>query len=263
MAAGDAGDRRTARRLLGGQDGVIIDDFTRVRRVPRSIPVKEGFVLSPGPVLIMLVAMVAIVTAPLFAPLDRQSWAADPPPGDPGPGDPRPDDDASAAGCAVHRPEDGPHKLRFSEWMARAEAGGTALARVRNLVVMTYSWEIDALRSAPALRQMERVNALVNNLVHYRPDVGAETWKEPVQTLTAGGDCEDYALLKAYSLVTLGWPRQGLQLAVGRLADGRRHAMLSVALDGKTYLLDNLAREPSEADGYPWRPLYRLPLTEP
>lgn len=190
-------------------------------------------------------ATVGVLTAPF-----RHAWAADPPPGD----------DTSAAGCPVHPLTESPRELQFRDWMAQAEAGGKVLAPTRNLVVMTWRREIEALRSAPALQQMKRVNSLVNNLVQYRPDADAETWGEPLQTLNKGGDCEDYALLKAYSLVSLGWPRQDLHFAVGRLADGRRHAMLSVALDGKAYLLDNLTRQPIEANRYPWQPLYRLGL---
>ncbi len=209
--------------------------------------------LFPGPCSIVRAALVAIVAACFLVPLVGQSWAADPPPAE----------DASAAGCVQQLPAKSANIFRFREWMARAEAGTAGLARSRNLVVATWRREIEALRSAPARRQMERVNTLVNNLVPYRPDAGGETWGEPLQSLTEGGDCEDYALLKAYSLVRLGWPRQALYFVAGRVADGRRHAMLSVELDGEAYLLDNLARAPFEAEQYPWQALYRLGLNEP
>lgn len=222
-------------------------------RTPDPFPQEDGCALSPGSRLIVIAAMVAIVAACILTPTVRQSWAVDPPPGDA----------ASAAGCVEQPPAKNANIFRFREWMARAEAGTAGLARSRNLVVATWRREIEALRSAPARRQMERVNVLVNNLVPYRPDAGGEIWGEPLQSLTGGGDCEDYALLKAYGLVRLGWPRQALYFVAGRVADGRRHAMLSVELDGEAYLLDNLARTPFEAKRYPWQALYRLGLTGP
>lgn len=220
-------------------------------RTPVSMPQEDGCALSPGPRFIVLAAMVAVVAVCFLAPPVRQSWAADPPPGE----------EASAAGCVEKPSGESANIFRFREWMARAEAGTAGLVRSRNLVVATWRREIEALRSAPARRQMERVNTLVNNLVPYRRDAGVETWGGPLQSLTKGGDCEDYALLKAYSLVRLGWPRQALYFVAGLLADGRRHAMLSVELDGEAYLLDNLARAPFEAEQYPWQALYRLGLT--
>ena len=201
-------------------------------------------------VLAVAAGIVGICT--LLSPV-RQSWAADPPS----------DEAAPAADCAAHLAARSAYIFRFREWMTQAEAGAAELVRSHDLVVATWRREIEALRSAPAQQQMERVNSLVNHLVRYRPDVGGETWGKPLETLITGGDCEDYALLKAYSLLRLDWPRQALYLAIGRLIDGRRHAMLSVELDGETYLLDSLSSAPFEARRYPWQPLYRLALTEP
>ena len=220
---------------------------------PVSMPQEDGCVLISDPRFIFRAAMMVVLAACFFALPVRQSRAADPLPGDA----------ASAAGCVEKQPRESANIFRFREWMARAEAGTAALARSRNLVVATWRREIEALRSAPARQQMARVNRLVNNLVSYRLDADGETWGEPLESLTKGGDCEDYALLKAYSLVRLGWPLQALYLVAGRVADGRSHAMLLVELNGEAYLLDNMARTPFEAEKYPWLTLYRLGLTGP
>lgn len=217
------------------------------------IPRKNNCARSSGLRSILLAMAAAIVAAGILALPVRQSRAADPLPGDA----------ESAAGCVEKQPGESANIYRFREWMARAEAGAEEIARSRSLAVATWRREIEAMRSVPARRQMARVNSLVNNLVRYRPDAGTETWGEPLESLTKGGDCEDYALLKAYSLVRLGWPRQALYLVAGRVADGRSHAMLLVELNGETYLLDNLARAPYAAEQHTWQSLFRFGLAGP
>lgn len=93
------------------------------------------------------------------------------------------------------------------------------------------------------------VNAKINKLVQYRDDIDTygrkDHWATPVEALTGRGDCEDYAILKYISLLELGVSDQQMRIVV--VKDTRRgigHAVLSVNMDGKTYVLDSLRRAP-------------------
>jgi predicted transglutaminase-like cysteine proteinase len=85
-----------------------------------------------------------------------------------------------------------------------------------------------------------QVNAAVNARIFPRTDEDifgvAEYWTYP----TAEGDCEDYALLKQYTLEQAGYPRSALLLTVVRQANGDGHAVLTVRTDQGDFILDNL-----------------------
>ena len=102
------------------------------------------------------------------------------------------------------------------------------------------------------------VNAKINKLVKYRDDIKTygrtDHWASPVEALTRQGDCEDYAILKYISLLELGVSDKQMRIVV--VKDTRRgigHAVLSVNMNGKTFVLDSLRRAPvldSKVDRY-------------
>lgn len=85
------------------------------------------------------------------------------------------------------------------------------------------------------------VNRVVNTAIRYTADRG-DVWSTAIVTAARGtGDCEDYAILKHWLLVNLGFSAEQLQLVV--LRDARRglnHAVLAVHLASGSYILDNL-----------------------
>ena len=63
------------------------------------------------------------------------------------------------------------------------------------------------------------------------------------------GDCEDYAITKFYSLLSLGIPNEQMRVVVLNDMNLRTaHAVLVVYLDGVAWLLDNQIREVVQAD---------------
>lgn len=89
------------------------------------------------------------------------------------------------------------------------------------------------------LNELKEVNRRVNADTRYRTDIAAYHKKEFWAVADGFGDCEDYALRKRQELITLGWPLEVLKLATCRTETGEDHAVLTVDLDGKTYVLDN------------------------
>jgi predicted transglutaminase-like cysteine proteinase len=103
---------------------------------------------------------------------------------------------------------------------------------------------LDTLRGQGRLGQLQAVNQWANakpyvdDFVNWRvPDY----WETPGEFIAHGGDCEDYAIAKYFSLVRLGFPVQDLRIVVvDDSAAHVFHAVLAARLDGVVWLLDNL-----------------------
>ena len=94
----------------------------------------------------------------------------------------------------------------------------------------------------------EQIRYVSDYELHQTPDL----WAAPVATLQTGGDCEDFALLKAASLAFLGWDADSVTLLVGWITeDGRKrnHAvLLAVTPAGEQLILDSADDAIARAD---------------
>lgn len=91
--------------------------------------------------------------------------------------------------------------------------------------------------------ELEQVNAAVNAMP-YRADVeqfGRIEWWERA---TAGGDCDDYMVMKFRRLLELGWPVTALRFAMCHTETGEAHGVLLADLNGQTWVLDNRQPRP-------------------
>lgn len=89
------------------------------------------------------------------------------------------------------------------------------------------------------------VNAFWNTWP-YKEDIvnwGVEDyWAIPAEFLKKSGDCEDYAIVKYFTLKELGIPRENMRIVVVRdTVRNLAHAVLAVYMDGDAYILDNLS----------------------
>ncbi|HKK13931.1 MAG TPA: transglutaminase-like cysteine peptidase [Gammaproteobacteria bacterium] len=106
---------------------------------------------------------------------------------------------------------------------------------------------LKGIRHLPPLEQIRRVNRYANRK-QYVLDIdnyGVEDyWADAKEFLYNGGDCEDYAITKLFSLRWLGFPPSALRLVV--LQDTNLkvpHAVLAVYIDGKVLILDNQTQQ--------------------
>ena len=99
----------------------------------------------------------------------------------------------------------------------------------------------DVVLSAPAFKDLQRVNLYVNTAVKPMTDMEhwgvVDRWNYPDDGY---GDCEDYALQKRKMLIQAGWPREALLMTVVRDLHGDGHAVLTVKTDRGEYILDNM-----------------------
>lgn len=96
-----------------------------------------------------------------------------------------------------------------------------------------------------ALELLRYVNAFWNTWP-YREDIKnwgkPDYWAIPAEFLKKSGDCEDYAIIKYFTLKELGIPPETMRIVV--LRDTIRnlaHAVLVVYMNDDAYVLDNLS----------------------
>lgn len=100
-----------------------------------------------------------------------------------------------------------------------------------------------SIRNLPRPAQIERVNEYANTK-DYVLDIqnyGLEDyWAVPRQFLYNGGDCEDYAITKFFSLRWLGYSIQTMRIVVIQDTNLRvPHAVLAIESDEDYLILDN------------------------
>lgn len=111
--------------------------------------------------------------------------------------------------------------------------------------------------------QMEAVNRWAN-AKPYVEDITnwglPDYWETPGEFIAHGGDCEDFAIAKYFSLVRLGFAARDLRIAV--VSDSRAHdfhAVLVANIDGTEWLLDNQIAEMVPLASQPqYTPIYAL-----
>lgn len=101
-----------------------------------------------------------------------------------------------------------------------------------------------ALGKAP-LQQLQITNEFWNKWKYIDDRSNWNTsdyWENPAQFLKRSGDCEDYAIVKYYTLKELGFDPRAMRIVVLRNTfTGESHAVLAVYLNGDVYILDNLS----------------------
>ncbi len=115
-------------------------------------------------------------------------------------------------------------------------------ANERSCIPAAWISFLDSIRNKPRLAQLNAVNLWANA----RPYVedwtnwhAADYWETPGQFLAKGGDCEDYAIIKYFSLVRLGFSPDDLRIVIVNDTNlNVFHAILAARIDGGVWLLD-------------------------
>jgi len=105
---------------------------------------------------------------------------------------------------------------------------------------------LGGLRGRPAAEQLREVNRYANELPYVLDidNYGVEDyWAIPREFFNNGGDCEDYAITKYFSLRWLGYPDADLRIVVVQDTNLRApHAVLAVGRGEDILVLDNQVR---------------------
>lgn len=130
-------------------------------------------------------------------------------------------------------------------------------------------WEtfVDSIRGLPFATQLQRINDYANNkryvldLENYRLE---DYWAVAREFLYNGGDCEDYAITKLFSLRWLGVKTDRLRIVVLQDTNLRiPHAVLAVYDNTDIHILDNQTRQVvSHRDIVHYVPVYSINETQ-
>jgi len=114
--------------------------------------------------------------------------------------------------------------------------------------VMDYQKNMYLIKTYPKAKQLIRVNFYLNQLLPQYDDViqkKEDYWATPKEFLITGyGDCEDYAIIKYYSLIKLGFDEKKLFITTVREKySGGYHMVLSYFKNKNQspLILDNLS----------------------
>lgn len=115
----------------------------------------------------------------------------------------------------------------------------------------------------PKAEQLTRVNRHMNLFRYILDPVNwgvRDYWEIPKEFFARYGDCEDYAIVKYFTLRALGWSADDMKIVV--LQDmnlGIAHAILVVEFEEKNLVLDNQVGQIVDADRIKhYRPIYSV-----
>lgn len=102
---------------------------------------------------------------------------------------------------------------------------------------------IDEWRHLSKEEQLTKVNRHMNLFRYILDPVNwgvKDYWEIPKEFFARFGDCEDYAIVKYFTLRALGWPAEDMKIVVLQDVNlGVAHAILVVNFKGKKLVLDN------------------------
>ena len=136
----------------------------------------------------------------------------------------------------------------FPQWvsvMKRHEADHATPQSCPINLCRVPEWQshIASLRGRSSREQLAGVNEFANRFRYVldQDNYGkSDYWAIPREFLQLGGDCEDFAIIKYYSLRQLGFPVEALRITIVQDTNLRiPHAILAVHLRDDIVILDN------------------------
>jgi predicted transglutaminase-like cysteine proteinase len=143
----------------------------------------------------------------------------------------------------------------FPQWLSALERhlrdnlrdGDCAERRVNSCHMTRWLTFLADIRALPAAEQLREINRYANEkdyVLDIENYLVEDYWAIPRQFFGNGGDCEDFAITKYFSLRWLGYPRDELRIVVVQDTNLRvPHAVLAVGRDADILILDNQVRE--------------------
>lgn len=120
-----------------------------------------------------------------------------------------------------------PHFTKYELKKIAGDSGKTAKSRV-----LDYNKNIHSFKKLPKPKQLVQVNYYLNQLPHLADMANnnkSDYWETPKEFLTCGyGDCEDYAIIKYFTLIKLGFSKDKLFITTAfEKYTGQYHMVLS------------------------------------
>jgi predicted transglutaminase-like cysteine proteinase len=133
----------------------------------------------------------------------------------------------------------------------------------RTCIPAAWTTFLDSIRKLAPREQMDAVNKWANARPFVEDWVNwhvPDYWETPGEFLAHGGECKDYAIIKYFSLVRLGFSPADLRIVVVNDMNLKAfHAVLAVRNAGGVWLLDNQIAQVVPMDiAVQYAPIYSL-----
>ncbi|NQZ13796.1 MAG: transglutaminase-like cysteine peptidase [Alphaproteobacteria bacterium] len=132
----------------------------------------------------------------------------------------------------------------FTKWTGMFERFDAAMKKPSSHVeINALKSDLASLQGLPLSKMVSRVNSIMNEKRYITDKVNYgknDYWATPIEFLTKGGDCEDFAIAKYTALRMLGVPENRMRIAI--VQDQQKnipHAVLIVYTDQGAMILDN------------------------
>ena len=155
----------------------------------------------------------------------------------------------------------------FTKWsdMFRRLQNATSDPSARPILAQ-WKENLESIRGLPLMEMATKVNNMINSHPYIEDTINwhkSDYWETPVEFLTRGGDCEDFAIAKYVSLRALGVPEDRLRITVLQdVKKGIPHAVLALYTDDDVVILDNQIKtiRSSEDIGH-YKPIFSINRT--
>jgi predicted transglutaminase-like cysteine proteinase len=122
---------------------------------------------------------------------------------------------------------------------------------------------LEPLQGMPLKSMASRVNQIMNEKPYILDNKNwgnSDYWETPVEFMSKGGDCEDFAIAKYSALRTLGVPEERMRVAIVQdLVKNIPHAVLVVYTDEGPVVLDNQNKSLVDgADAGRYKPIFSI-----
>ena len=155
----------------------------------------------------------------------------------------------------------------FNKWSAMFSRFQNDISSAQGERVMQQlKSSLDQMRGLSMEAQVRRVNDLMNS-VQYISDKRnwgkSDYWATPVEFMTRGGDCEDFAIAKYAALRALGVPHSKMRVAIVKdMQKNIPHAILIVYTNDGPMILDNQIKSVrADSSVRHYKPIYSINRT--
>ena len=130
-------------------------------------------------------------------------------------------------------------------------------------VVEKWKSHLQDLKGKTVRQQIEGVNNYINSVSYIEDGENyrkSDYWATPIEFLSHGGDCEDFAIAKYASLRALGFSSDQMRIAIVQdKIKNVPHAILIIYAEGNAYVLDNQDKRVENADNVNrYKPIFSI-----
>lgn len=152
----------------------------------------------------------------------------------------------------------------FTKWSDMFKRFDKALSKQSSQnIIQALKIELSEYKSSSIYEMAKKVDAMMNKkkyIVDSKNWGKSDYWATPIEFMTRGGDCEDFAIAKYTALRALGVPENRMRIAIVQdLKKNMAHAILVVYSERGAVILDNQSKTMKTAQSVThYKPIFSI-----